>query len=236
MLPSVPVPLQEAERLEALRRFRILDTDPDAAFDDLAAIASEISGRPVALVTLVDEERQWFKARRGLDALGFGEVTETPRSVAFCAHTIMGDDILEVGDATRDERFATNPFVTGPASVRFYAGAPMVTADGMRLGSVCVLDTVPGELDEGQRAALDGLSRLAVNQLERHRAAIELREALERIRTMARVIPVCAYCERVRTDDDFWQTLDGYLLDRVGSQLERVQCPECAGSSREAVS
>lgn len=175
--------------------------------------------------------------------------------MAFCAHTIKSDDIMEVRDATPDERFTRNRSVTGPAGVRSYAGAPMVAADGMRLGSVCVLDTVPGELDEGQRAALDGLSRLAVNQLERHRAAIELREALERVRTMARVtlrelelrktsrelaeslrraavleevVPLCPTCRRVREDDEYRESLSMYIARNTGSLMSQGICPECA--------
>ncbi len=127
--PPTPLPPDEAERLAALRRYEILDTPPEEAFDRLARLAAQLLGVPVALVSLVDADRQWFKSRRGLD-LG-----ETPRRVAFCAHTILADEVLVVEDARADPRFARNPLVADPAGVRFYAGAPVTTPDGYRIGS-----------------------------------------------------------------------------------------------------
>ncbi len=134
---SHPLPPDEERRLRALRRLRVLDSLPERLFDDIVLLASEICGTPIGLISLIDTDRQWFKARVGLDA------TETPRSHAFCAHAIMApDQLMSVADATRDPRFAANPLVTGDPNIRFYAGAPVVTPEGEALGTVCVIDTV----------------------------------------------------------------------------------------------
>src|SRR5512142_1695042 len=127
----------ERARLEALASYRILDTPAEDVFDELARLAALVGATPTALVSLVDGRRQWFKAKVGL------EPTETPRSVAFCDHTIRGRDVLVVEDATLDARFADNPLVVGEPGIRFYAGAPLVTPDGHALGSICVIDYVP---------------------------------------------------------------------------------------------
>lgn len=147
-----------------LRRYGILDTDPELAFDDLARIAALICGTPISAISLIDSERQWFKASVGLS------VTETPREQAFCAHAIkVPNDTLIVPDARRDPRFADNPLVTGELGIRFYAGAPLVTSEGHGLGSLCVIDTQPRTLSDEQIAALKALARMVMGQLELRR-------------------------------------------------------------------
>ena len=169
---TAPSPSSEAARLAALRRYRILDTDPERAFDDLAHLASHICGTPIALISLVDEDRQWFKAAVGVTG------AETSRSVAFCAHAIQEPGIMMVNDAMRDERFRDNPLVTGEMHLRFYAGAPLNTPDGHAVGTLCVADTVPRELTGEQTRALDALRRQVEAQLELRRNLMELQEAL----------------------------------------------------------
>ena len=154
------LPKDELKRLEALKFYKILDTLPEKSFDDLTFLASEICGTPVALVSLVDESRQWFKSAQGIDA------TETPRDVAFCAHAILKDEIFEVPDSHKDERFADNPLATGDTNVRFYAGAPLKTPSGHNIGTLCVIDNKPRELSESQRQSLAALSRQVVSLLE----------------------------------------------------------------------
>jgi len=171
MIPA-PLPPDEAARLAALRRYHVLDTPAEECFDDLTKLAAYICGTPIALVTLVDAERQWFKARVGVD------VCETPRNISFCAHAILGREPLIVPDAQQDERFAANPMVTGPMNLRFYAGAPMVTQEGHALGTLCVADKKPRELSGDQREALQGLARQATAQLELRRSVAELKQAL----------------------------------------------------------
>jgi PAS domain S-box-containing protein len=157
---TVPVPPDEPARLEALLTHDILDTPPEGEFDEITALAAEICGTPIALITLVDETRQWFKSRVGL------EVTETPREVAFCSHTICGQHVFLVTDAAADPRFAQNPLVLQEPNIRFYAGAPLLTANGEALGTLCVIDRVPRELTALQQRALEVLSRQVMRQMQ----------------------------------------------------------------------
>ena len=166
-MKTPPVPQNENERLAVLRECRILDTQPDPRFDRLTRLASEILRCPIALVSLVDECRQWFKSTRGLNA------TETAREVSFCAHAICGRDILEVPDARLDERFADNPAVTGDPGVVFYAGAPIYSIEGHALGSLCVVDRVPRRLTPAERIILRDLADCVSDQIHLGRMIID---------------------------------------------------------------
>ena len=154
MTPA-PIPADEDERLSALRELLLLDTPPEERFDRLARFVAEQLDVPIALLTLVDGQRQWFKARVGIDA------TETPRDISFCGHAIMKNDVFIVEDASRAPRFSDNPLVTGEPHIRFYAGAPLSAPGGHRIGTLCVIDTVPRTLGPVELSILDALRRLA---------------------------------------------------------------------------
>jgi anti-sigma regulatory factor (Ser/Thr protein kinase) len=199
----------EVARLAALRSYRILDTDPERAFDDLALLASQICSAPIALITLVDADRQWFKARVGVSA------SETPRSISFCAHAMQQQALFVIPDALDDRRFRDNPLVTGEPGIRFYAGASLTSPEGHPLGTLCVIDRVPRTLRDDQLEALDALRRQAEAQLQLRRNLIELhaalaardraedaqvllvgelRHALDEVNRLSALIPYCSTC------------------------------------------
>ena len=167
------LPRNETQRLKVLWQYDVLDTVPEAAFDDLTDLAAHICAAPIALISLVDEQRQWFKSRVGISA------KETSRDISFCAHAILGNGLFVVADATLDPRFRDNPIVTGRQKVRFYAGVPLKSPDGYALGTLCVLDQKPRQLRPEQKRALLVLARHVEAQLELRRHARQLAEARE---------------------------------------------------------
>ncbi|WP_236579853.1 GAF domain-containing protein, partial [Pseudanabaena sp. lw0831] len=169
------IPANESDRLVALDRYKILDTLPEQVYDDLTQLAMDICGTPIALISLIDKDRQWFKSRVGIEA------TETPRDISFCGHAVAGSAILNVPDASLDPRFADNPLVTKDPNIRFYAGVPLITDDNFALGTLCVIDLQPHDLTEQQIRQLEALSRLVISQFE-----LRLKE--ESLRLLASVV------------------------------------------------
>tara|TARA_R110002096_G_scaffold36733_5_gene102332 strand:- start:565 stop:1089 length:525 start_codon:yes stop_codon:yes gene_type:complete len=161
----------ETRRVDALKSFRVLDTGFDSAFDKIVTTAAMVLSTPIALVSLVDDTRQWFKAAHGLNA------RETPRGISFCQHAIEGNQSFIVEDAWRDERFRNNPLVTRDPNIRFYAGTPLIDRDGYALGTLCAIDTRPRSLDDRQILMLEYLADSALNALYLHRQTLELADA-----------------------------------------------------------
>lgn len=168
---SAPVPKNEKKRLKVLWQYEVLDTVPEEVFDDLTDLAAHICETPIALISLVDEDRQWFKSKIGMT------ISETSRDVSFCAHAITSEGLLIVPDATKDKRFKDNPLVAGGQRIRFYAGSPLITPDGHALGTLCVLDKRPRTLRPEQQQALRVLAHHVMTQLELRRHARELDQA-----------------------------------------------------------
>lgn len=166
-----PIPKNEAKRLKVLWQYDVLDTVPEEVFDGLADLAAHICDAPVALITLIDEDRQWFKSKVGVT------ISETSCDISFCAHAILSDDLFIVPDATKDDRFKNNPFVTGGPKIHFYAGSPLVTPDGHALCTLCVLDKKPRKLRPEQQQALRTLAHHVMSQLELRRHARELAQS-----------------------------------------------------------
>ncbi len=232
---SAPLPADEKERLDELRQYKILDTLAESEYDDLVYLASKICGTPIALVSLVDQDRQYFKARVGL------EVSETPRDVAFCAHAILKPELMVVNDAKADERFADNPLVKSDPNIRFYAGTPLITPAGHAMGTLCVIDRVPRTLDKAQRESLLALGRQVEALLSLRRAKSEAERLLlslfpkpvaDRLRADPHALIVEEYPEAtilLCNVDDFWEVVGSRppteiikLLNEVFSLFDRL--------------
>ena len=171
------IPENEESRLKALKDFKILDTSANESFDDLTYLAATICGAPISLISLIDENRQWFKSKRGTD------ISESPRDYAFCAHAINEKGVLHVGDATQDIRFSDNPLVAGEPGVRFYCGTPLVDDNGFSLGTLCVIDLKPRTLSDEQVKLLEALGRQVMGQMKLH---AELERSKDSLKTSQR--------------------------------------------------
>jgi GAF domain-containing protein len=240
MIPAKPA--NEQQRLAALRGYEILDTEPEAAFDDLTLLASYVCQTPVALISLIDADRQWFKSKVGVS------ITESSRDIAFCASAILQSDVFIVPDASQDERFAENPLVVSEPKIRFYAGATLKT-EGHALGTLCVVDRVPRELSPEQLEALRALSRQVLAQLELRRNLMrldrslaardraeaekeqtlrELKAALANIRTLEGLLPICLSCKKIRDQKGIWQPFEYYVRAHSEAKVTHTICPDCS--------
>jgi len=235
-------PDNENQRLATLRGYEILDSEPEAAFDDLTLLASYICQTPIALISLIDADRQWFKSKVGIS------IDETSRDIAFCATAILQSDVLIVGDATQDERFANNPLVVADPKIRFYAGASLVT-NGQALGTLCVVDQVPRSLTTEQTEALRALSRQVLAQLElrrnlksleralaardraeaeKQRSLVELKAALANIHTLEGLLPICLSCKKIQDQRGHWQPFEYYVRAHSEAKVTHKICPDCS--------
>ena len=215
------MPPNEAERLAALREYQVLDTEAEAAYDDLTVLAAQICDVPVAMVSLVDEDRQWFKSKLGLNR------RQTPRDVAFCAHAISQPEPLIVRDALKDERFANNALVKRAPRIRFYAGFPLATSEGHALGTLCAIDRKPRVLSTRQTRAMESLARQVMVLLELRRVSAHLAKALKEIKTLSGLLPICAWCKRIRDDKGYWSQVEAYIHAHTDAGFTHGICPDC---------
>jgi GAF domain-containing protein len=221
-----PIPSNEVARLEALKDYRILDTAAEAPYDDIAALAAHICQVPVAMISLVDESRQWFKSKLGLTQ------QETPRDVAFCAHAILQSEPLIVRDALKDQRFADSALVTRAPHIRFYAGFPLTNPDGFALGTLCAIDRKPRQLTPSQKKAMQALTRQVMALLESRRVSSHLAQALEHVKTLHGLLPICAWCKRIRDDTGYWSQVEAYVQAHTEASFTHGICPECMEKQR----
>ena len=191
-----PLPANEAERLKALQEYQLLDTLPEEVYDDITRIATEITGVPIALLTLLDSDRQWFKSKQGL------EISETPRDYSFCSHAIINpDEMLIVEDARYDERFHDNPLTTGEPHVVFYAGVPIVDADDHAFGTLCVIDSRPRNLTDNKQMALKSLAKLINVHFELRKTRLELERLHKELQEVSQksAVSLPAYSHKAQT-------------------------------------
>ena len=215
------MPANETERLEALRSYHVLDTLAEDAYDDIAKVAAHICEVPIALISLVDQHRQWFKSKVGL------KQEETVRDVAFCAHAILKPGPLIVKDAMKDERFAGSQLVKRPPHIRFYAGFPLINPNGHALGTLCAIDRKPRELSAKQKEMMEMLARQVMSRLELRRVSNQLAEALEHVKTLHGMLPICAWCKRIRDDHGYWSQVEAYVKQHSDAEFTHGICPEC---------
>lgn len=205
----------EEDRLYTLRFYDLLDTATEESFEKLVKLAALVCGTPISLVSLVDDDRQWFKARVGLDA------QETPREYAFCHHTIQQDGVMLVADASEDDRFADNPLVTGSPNIRFYAGAPLKVANGQNIGTLCVIDSKPNTLTSEQIEALETVRDTVVS-------LIEFRQSTEALNKLESLLPMCSWCKSVNDESGSWESLADYVARNTPTS--HGICPSCSSA------
>lgn len=225
MRPLYPIPANEQLRLTALHEYQLIDTPPEEDFDRLIALAARLFDVPIVLVSLVDRDRQFFKARIGLD------VCETSRDVSFCAHAIIQDDILLIPDAVKDPRFASNPLVLGPPFIRFYAGKPLVAPGGERLGTVCLIDTKPRHTFGAEdRKNLSDLAALVMDRMEVRRLEHVRSVSQARFENIAATSPDAIICSNAEGEVTFWnrsaERLFGYSAAEIVQYPSDVLIPD----------
>src|ERR1017187_4933977 len=223
---NAPLPSNEVERLAALKAYHVLDTETEQSYDDITALAAHICKVPIAMISLVDEVRQWFKSRLGV------EQQQTPRAVAFCAHAILQNGSFIVRDAAKDQRFAGSALVTGEPHIRFYAGIPLINPEGLALGTLCVVDRQPRRLSAAQQKALQALSRQVMALLELRRVSTHLADALDHVKKLQGLLPICAWCKRIRDDEGYWDQVEAYVHKYTGADFTHGICPECLKKTR----
>ena len=218
---TAPKPMNEAARLRSLSEYRILGTKPEKAFDNITKMASEICQTPIALISLVDEKRQWFKSKVGLEA------NETERDISFCAHTILDSKPMVVEDALFHEKFRDNPLVQEEPHIRLYAGFPLQTDINHRIGTLCVIDRIPKSLTNSQYKVMQGLAEQATTLLELRRRSLALMDQFCQMHHAQGLITTCSYCKSVRDREGAWQPIEHFLMQHSTLNFSHGICQDC---------
>ncbi len=214
--------MPHVSRLEALKKYRILDSEAEEQFNALVGLAAAICETPIALISLLDETRQWFKAKLGID------VAETPLDQAICAHSVRSEkDIFVVNEASKDPLFRNNPLVVEAPHIEFYAGAVLTTSDNQRLGTLCVIDTVPRRLSERQLECLKLISEQVMYLMELRRSSLELLDKLEDLKILEGQWKVCMYCRRVEDEHGNWSQFESLFRRRTHAEFSHGICQSC---------
>jgi GAF domain-containing protein len=216
-------PANEGTRLQALHQYQILDTKREQDYDDLVELAAHLAECPMAVVSLVAEDRQWFKA-----CIGVTE-QQTSREISFCAHAILTpEQPLIVPDTHHDARFAENSNVLGGPQIRFYAGFPLVTVAGHALGTLCVMDRRPRSIETVPMKYLATIARQVTQLMELRRVSKGLAQALQHASTLEGLLPICCQCKAIKDETGKWLRLEGYVMARTPAKFTHGFCPECA--------
>lgn len=219
---KAPLPPNEADRLQALAEYRLMDSGFDDAYDEITRLLAQICDVPIALIGLIDRDRQWFKSVVGLNS------SETPRNETFCAHAILKPgEMMVVSDATADPRFADNPAVTGEPGIRFYTGLPLNTPEGQPLGTFCMVDVKPRILTAEQARMLQVLGRQISRLFELHKTSRKLADALGKVKVLEEILPTCGHCKAIRDEQGNWHSLESYLDAKVNVSMSHGICPDC---------
>jgi hypothetical protein len=212
----------ESKRLAALVSYDVMDSPREEVYDDFTRLVAHVFDVPIALISLLDESRQWFKSKIGIDTC------DTARELAFCNVAIQQEGAFVVHDATKSPEFRDNPLVTGEPQIRFYAGATLLTPDGLPIGTLCAIDTKPRYPSAEQIEALQALSRQVMVQFELRRVSRQLADSVANVRTLEGLIPICMHCHGMRDiESGEWKALEDYLADRTAASLSHGICDEC---------
>jgi GAF domain-containing protein len=220
---SAPVKTRSGiRRLTTLHRYQILDGVSDRTYDDIVKLAAHAFETPIAAISIIEADQHSFKTSFGL------EVPLPVTAEPFCAHTMRQQDLLVVNDTQADVRFAANPLVTQGQGIRFYAGAPLVTPDGLGLGALCVMDFQPREVTPRVLGMLHLLARMVMTTMDLHRVTDELASEVLKVRNLTGLLPICAGCKNIRNDSGYWQRVESYVQEHSQAEFTHGMCPECA--------
>ena len=221
---NVPPNQNERRRLNALHRYQILDSVSERTYDDIVKLAAHIFDAPIAAILHLENERHFLKTAMGVR----GAESFLLNTQAFCEETMAESDVMVVEDTTCDGRFATNPLVTSGLQIRFYAGAPLATPDGLGLGALCVMDTKPRRVGRREKEMLQSLARMVMTTMDLRRVSDALANEVLKVRNLSGLLPICSGCKNIRNDGGYWQRVECYVSENSSAEFTHGMCPDCA--------